>query len=67
VESLAQVIGDLVLGAVRARRGGAAVRAGDLCRPSVAALHETVRAALAEVDGTLAIPAHRSRSSGRAR
>lgn len=67
VEHLAWVIGDLVLGAVRAQRGGVAVRAGDLCRPSVAALHETVLAALAEVDGTLAIPAHPSRSPGRAR
>lgn len=49
VEELAVAIGDLVLGAVRARREGAPVRVSGLSRPSVTALHETVEAALADV------------------
>jgi AcrR family transcriptional regulator len=61
VEELALAIGDLVLGAARARRDGSPVRATCLRQPAVAALHETVRGALSEVDWTG--PAVRPRSS----
>jgi AcrR family transcriptional regulator len=62
VEELAQSIGDLVLGAVRARRAGAVVRAFDLARPQVAELHANVESALADVDWTQATQSRASRA-----
>jgi AcrR family transcriptional regulator len=65
VEELAPAIGDLVLGAARAQRDGSPVRAAGLQRPAIAALHETVQAALAQVDWTRPFPGRGSRSSDR--
>jgi AcrR family transcriptional regulator len=67
VEELALAIGDLVLGAVRARRAGSPIRAFELSRPPVAVLHANVQAALAEVDYVQAAQDRASRAAARPR
>jgi AcrR family transcriptional regulator len=67
VEELAGAIGDLVLGAVRARREGSPIRAFDLSQPSLAVLHANVQSALTEVDWVLPVQDRPARPAVRPR